>query len=1025
MHEEENHVKEVILKPYYLIDRILKMPNLPDKYYFGLRLDENANWLDYIFALFCLSLFHRFDSRSFFDVDLLISSYLLYSQPDVVIDHLDALKLTKEEKNDHITFISLINHHAKRLGYGEIIEVNKWSEEDAYLCLQRQQFLMDDKMVSMMNFVFKKLQKSYEDVSFEMLKIFIFPSDELVTESIDYLNKYFQEEKEKSHKNYHKWSYLWRNLAGELAPWNCNPNEKIYYKRDQTSCVSFCPFKLKRDYKHNQHIDASVSRDTGSRVSGAEMAEIERQKRLQMYSNEMPIDLLVINNVHDKNNTIGNHNLKFETFEVSLISPKKVKDGFLKITADSIVMQIENSYKIILGEEIEHIFFRRRFHRPNSIEIFTIFGKNYFIHFPKHNSLSIISKIQSTMTLPNIKTLQTKDFYSYFKSLQMTELWQNHLLSNFDYLMSLNILSGRTFNDLSQYPVFPWITANHLSETVQINDKNFFRDFSKPIGALTDERLNEILKRVPDLALVGEKPYMYGNGYSCMLTVCLFMLRTEPFTSLHIDLQSGRFDHASRIFSSIETTWEMISSHVSDYRESIPEFFFFPEFLMNLNEFDLGKNKRGPINDVELPKWSKNAYEFVYLNRKILESEYVSQHINGWIDLIWGYNSRGENAVKHNNVFKQEMYDSAWTEKTLNNSRQRSEIEATLCHVGQMCPQLFFHPHPLRNMKSKYKKFERNINVNLSNMSIVLARINAENDLIKVSMTESKGKTFIYYFDLGQEVFNEKTDVTFLNKEFKNFEILNYDSPQKQSQYTTINHEKIACISNINRRLYIVNFKNYTIEKFEEISNEVHSVCSLVDEFSVATSSSSVVVFRNFKKVCTCMSYREGISCCFSSSTFHISVIGTRDGFILINSIPSGELVRSIDMKEYRPQSILITPGWGFILVYATKIVDYKVKYSLQLFNINGGFLREKELDSAIVYMQTFTSRDGFDYILMSDDKNRVYLFEAFFLDILEPVTRFTSHICALRFFKDFDCLCIVGTDGKVSFLSCKIPNVL
>jgi hypothetical protein len=33
--------------------------------------------------------------------------------------------------------------------------------------------------------------------------------------------------------------------------------------------------------------------------------------------------------------------------------------------------------------------------------------------------------------------------------------WQNGEMSNFDYLMYLNSLADRSFNDLAQYPVFP------------------------------------------------------------------------------------------------------------------------------------------------------------------------------------------------------------------------------------------------------------------------------------------------------------------------------------------------------------------------------------------------------------------------------------------------------------------------------------------------------------------------------------------------------------------------------------------
>ena len=37
-----------------------------------------------------------------------------------------------------------------------------------------------------------------------------------------------------------------------------------------------------------------------------------------------------------------------------------------------------------------------------------------------------------------------------------TELWAEGLLSSLDYLLHLNTLAGRSYNDLTQYPVFPW-----------------------------------------------------------------------------------------------------------------------------------------------------------------------------------------------------------------------------------------------------------------------------------------------------------------------------------------------------------------------------------------------------------------------------------------------------------------------------------------------------------------------------------------------------------------------------------------
>lgn len=43
-------------------------------------------------------------------------------------------------------------------------------------------------------------------------------------------------------------------------------------------------------------------------------------------------------------------------------------------------------------------------------------------------------------------------------------VFQKGEISNFEYLMHLNTVAGRTYNDLMQYPVFPWVLADYQSE---------------------------------------------------------------------------------------------------------------------------------------------------------------------------------------------------------------------------------------------------------------------------------------------------------------------------------------------------------------------------------------------------------------------------------------------------------------------------------------------------------------------------------------------------------------------------------
>jgi len=68
-----------------------------------------------------------------------------------------------------------------------------------------------------------------------------------------------------------------------------------------------------------------------------------------------------------------------------------------------------------------------------------------------------------------------------------------------------------------------------------------------------------------------------------------YLVRIEPFTSLHIELQAGKFDAADRLFHDLAGTWETLMQGGNDVRELIPEFFYLSELLRNFENFDLGK----------------------------------------------------------------------------------------------------------------------------------------------------------------------------------------------------------------------------------------------------------------------------------------------------------------------------------------------------------------------------------------------------------------------------------------------------
>ena len=70
----------------------------------------------------------------------------------------------------------------------------------------------------------------------------------------------------------------------------------------------------------------------------------------------------------------------------------------------------------------------------------------------------------------------------------MTQKWQRREISNFEYLMFLNTIAGRTYNDLNQYPVFPWVITNYEDDDIDLSAPHNYRDLGRPIGALNPSR---------------------------------------------------------------------------------------------------------------------------------------------------------------------------------------------------------------------------------------------------------------------------------------------------------------------------------------------------------------------------------------------------------------------------------------------------------------------------------------------------------------------------------------------------------
>lgn len=72
----------------------------------------------------------------------------------------------------------------------------------------------------------------------------------------------------------------------------------------------------------------------------------------------------------------------------------------------------------------------------------------------------------------------------------------------------------------------------------------------------------------------------------------------------------------------------------------------FHEFLLNKQSIDFGETQGGAkVDAVDLPPWAGGDTKiFVEKMREALESDFVSEHLHEWIDLIFGHKQRGKAA---------------------------------------------------------------------------------------------------------------------------------------------------------------------------------------------------------------------------------------------------------------------------------------------------------------------------------------------------------------------------------------------
>uniref|UniRef100_A0AAZ3PSS1 Neurobeachin-like protein 2 n=1 Tax=Oncorhynchus tshawytscha TaxID=74940 RepID=A0AAZ3PSS1_ONCTS len=509
------------------------------------------------------------------------------------------------------------------------------------------------------------------------------------------------------------WESLRRLLTSERGAWAHRVPLEVKWKLSGAETYSKMRLKLVPNYQYDTHQEASAFRDNMGTPRSSEplpLAVAKEAKVSDMEDDQLgEEDIVFLDNKVDGEDDSQKEKLVLSE-DCELITIVAVVPGRLEVTTHHLYFYDASSEKEETEEgigfdfkrplsQLREVHLRRYNLRRSAVELFFIDQSHYFINFKKKVRNMVYSRILG-LRPPNLFYFGSRSPQELLKASGLTQRWVCREISNFEYLMQLNTISGRTYNDLSQYPVFPWVLSDYTSPDLDLENPAVFRDLSKPMGVVNPrhaQNVREKYESFEDSTGTIDK-FHYGTHYSNAAGVMHYMIRMEPFTTLHIQLQSGRFDCADRQFHSVAAAWQARMESPADVKELIPEFFYFPEFLQNINGFDLGSLQmtQNNVTDVLLPPWALSREDFIRKHRKALECEHVSSHLHEWIDLIFGCKQRGEEAVEALNVFYYCTYEGAVDLDAIANETERKALEGIISNFGQTPCQLLKEPHPPR-----------------------------------------------------------------------------------------------------------------------------------------------------------------------------------------------------------------------------------------------------------------------------------------------------------------------------------------
>jgi hypothetical protein len=357
-----------------------------------------------------------------------------------------------------------------------------------------------------------------------------------------------------------------------------------------------------------------------------------------------------------------------------------------------------------------------------------------------------------------------------------------------------------------------------------------------------------------------------------------------------------------------------------------------------------------------VPEFS--SLEYVYGLRKVLESTFVSSELNLWISLIWSSD-----------------FDS-------------------------MIRPLFAGTHPKRKTEPPRTDSIETVNVSQSIDHAIVTR---------------KGPSFVVRFLFERTV----ADVTFQGDVKKPptqtpGEVVNM--PAAHGDWVFTQYQSTFLFFSVGSPLF------YLVDGLSALPlnphiGDIRAVACVGRWLVAAGHDSSVTLFLDLKRYWEIFLYRARPVCLSLSDTFKVVAAGMADMSIVLCSLVSGQVVHVADIRPLMPKRVIVTPAWGFVVVYAEEVVfEQKLSWAV-IFTVNGRQFRKFELPFPVDNWCTWKSRQGFDYMALADKAGNLYVAEVYFVESLECVYKADSRLVKIAFLEEIEAIIAISEAGRITIV--------